>query len=114
MLSADVPTNTVIFPAFNTCVLPSRHAAPLLLHNVGLSVCAALPHTLTQQHPQPQPQPQQVLINTGILVAYCSAIPYELGFTGMDVAGGVWCSWWRIMLGAGLLPATLQVCLLDI
>jgi hypothetical protein len=51
----------------------------------------------------------QVLINTGILAAYCSGIPYEMGFTGFDVLGGVWCSWWRIMIGAGLLPAALQV-----
>jgi hypothetical protein len=51
----------------------------------------------------------QVLINAGILAAYCSGIPYELGFKGFDVLGGVWCSWWRIMLGAALLPAALQV-----
>lgn len=53
----------------------------------------------------------QVLINVGILAAYCSGIPYELiqGFKGFDVLGGVWCSWWRLMLGAGLLPAAFQV-----
>jgi len=51
----------------------------------------------------------QVLINAGILVAYCSGIPYELGCTGFDVLGGVWCSWWRVMITAGLLPAALQV-----
>lgn len=43
-------------------------------------------------------------------MAYCSGIPYEMGFTGFDVLGGVWCSWWRIMIGAGLLPAAMQVC----
>lgn len=50
-----------------------------------------------------------MLINAGIVAAYCSGVPYELGFRGFDVLGGVWCSWWRIMVGAALLPAAVQV-----
>eukprot|EP00878_Enallax_costatus_P015475 GHUV01016210.1.p1 GENE.GHUV01016210.1~~GHUV01016210.1.p1 ORF type:complete len:748 (+),score=249.62 GHUV01016210.1:490-2733(+) len=55
----------------------------------------------------------QVLINTGILAALCTGIPYEIEFTGFDAFGGnVWISWWRIMLAAGLIPAVLQVVLM--
>lgn len=50
-----------------------------------------------------------MLINAGILVAYCAGLPYAAGFTGLDVLGGLWCSWWRVMLAAGLLPPVLQV-----
>jgi hypothetical protein len=37
----------------------------------------------------------------------CGVVAGECG-SGC-VLGGVWCSWWRVMTAAGLLPAALQV-----
>jgi hypothetical protein len=51
-----------------------------------------------------------VLINAGILAAYCCGLPYEAGVTGLHIFGGLWCGWWRVMLAAGLLPPVAQVC----
>ncbi len=51
----------------------------------------------------------QVMVTVGALLAYCVGWPYAAERASYIHIGSLEVSWWRIMLGLGLVPAVVQV-----